>query len=85
MKIGFGIDANSRRRERTGLPATATSANTVVHPEQSAALNAVLDKNRVPNNLAVFEGEDHSFDQTKHDEAFAAIKDWFTQQGALNP
>jgi acetyl esterase/lipase len=59
------------------------SLDNVVGPQQSADLQAILDKNQVPNDRKVFEGENHPIDQTKRDEVFAAIRDWFEQHGVL--
>jgi dienelactone hydrolase len=57
--------------------------DTVVRPQQSADFKAVLDKNRVPNERVVYEGEGHPIDQSKRAEVFAAVRDWFTHQGVL--
>jgi dipeptidyl aminopeptidase/acylaminoacyl peptidase len=59
--------------------------DSVVRPQQSADFKAILDKHRVPNKRVVYEGEGHPIDQSKREEVFAAIKDWFAKQGALKP
>jgi dienelactone hydrolase len=58
------------------------SVDTVVRPQQSADFKAILDRNRVPNQRTVFEGEGHPIDQTKRDEVFAAVRAWFEKHGA---
>ncbi|MCX7827171.1 MAG: prolyl oligopeptidase family serine peptidase, partial [Verrucomicrobiae bacterium] len=55
----------------------------VVRPEQSASLKEVLDRNRVPNERRVFEGEGHAIDQSRREEVFGAIRDWFRRHGVL--
>jgi dienelactone hydrolase len=57
----------------------------VVRPEQSASLKEVLDRNRVPNERRVFDGEGHAIDQSKREEVFNAIRDWFRRHGVLQP
>ena len=54
-----------------------------VRPEQSAQLKDVLDKNKVPVERHVFEGQDHPIDQTKRDDVYKHIREWFTNQGVL--
>jgi dienelactone hydrolase len=61
------------------------SADNTVRPSQSAALKEVLDKNQVPNERRVFEGEGHPIDQTQREEVFAAIRAWFEKHGAKEP
>jgi dipeptidyl aminopeptidase/acylaminoacyl peptidase len=58
-------------------------ADAVVRPSQSALLKDVLDKNRVPNERHVFDGEGHPIDQSKRGEVFARIRAWFEQHGVL--
>lgn len=57
------------------------AADPVVRPQQSADFKVILDKNRVPNQRTVYEGEGHPIDQSKRAEVFAAIQDWFTKHG----
>jgi acetyl esterase/lipase len=57
----------------------------VVRPEQSASLKEVLDRNRVPNERRVFDGEGHAIDQSKREEVFGAMRDWFRRHGVLQP
>ncbi|MCX7886620.1 MAG: alpha/beta fold hydrolase, partial [Verrucomicrobiae bacterium] len=59
------------------------SNDPVVRPEQSAALKEVLDRNHVPNERRLFEGEGHPIDQTRRDEVFRLIRQWFVQYGVL--
>jgi len=59
------------------------SIDTTVRPEQSAALQQVLERNRVTNSRHVFEGEAHPIDQTQREEVFRRIREWLTQQGVL--
>jgi len=55
----------------------------VVRPEQSAALKEVLDRHHIPNERRLFEGEGHPIDQSKREEVFSLIRQWFTQYGVL--
>jgi len=57
----------------------------VVRPEQSASLKEVLNRNRVPNERRVFDGEGHAIDQSKREEVFGAVRDWFCRHGLLQP
>lgn len=59
------------------------SKDTTVRPEQSAALKEILDRNKVPNDRVVYEGEGHPIDQSKRAEVFARLRQWFTTQGVL--
>jgi dipeptidyl aminopeptidase/acylaminoacyl peptidase len=59
------------------------SADPVVRPEQSASLKEVLDRSKVANERHVFDGEGHPIDQSKREEVFARIREWFTQHGVL--
>ena len=54
-----------------------------VRPSQSEQLKEVLDKNKVPNERRVFEGEDHPVDQTKREEVYSLIRAWFAKHGVL--
>ena len=53
------------------------SADRTVRPEQSATFQQILEKNRVPNERRVFEGEGHPIDQTRREEVFALLHKWF--------
>ncbi|MBI5685049.1 MAG: alpha/beta hydrolase [Verrucomicrobia bacterium] len=55
----------------------------VVRPEQSASLKEALDRNRVPNERRVFDGEGHAIDQSKREEVLGALRDWFRRHGVL--
>lgn len=59
------------------------SVDNTVRPDQSAALKEVLDRNKVTNDRRLFEGENHPIDQTKREEVFRLIREWFTQHGVL--
>jgi acetyl esterase/lipase len=59
------------------------SKDTTVRPEQSASLKEILDRNKVPNERVVYEGEGHPIDQSKRAEVFARLRQWFTVQGVL--
>ncbi|HEY6167225.1 MAG TPA: alpha/beta hydrolase-fold protein, partial [Verrucomicrobiae bacterium] len=61
------------------------SVDNTVRPSQSASLKEVLDKNKVPNERHVFEGENHPIDQTKREEVYAMIRAWFTKYEVLKP
>jgi len=58
--------------------------DTVVRPEQSAALKVVLDRNNVPNERLLFEGEEHNIDKSKKEEVLALIYQWFIKHGVLS-
>ena len=60
------------------------SADNTVRPAQSASLKEVLDRNKVPNERHIFEGEGHPIDQTEREEVFSRVREWFTKHGALN-
>jgi dienelactone hydrolase len=55
------------------------SNDTTVRPEQSASLKVILDKNKVPNDRLVADGQAHPIDQTMRDEVFRLIREWFTR------
>lgn len=59
------------------------SADTVVRPEQSASFKEILDQNKVINQRIVLDGEGHPIDQSKHEEVFTSIRNWFTENGVL--
>jgi acetyl esterase/lipase len=59
--------------------------DTTVRPEQSAALKQVLDKNKVPNDRLVADGQGHPIDQTMRDEVFRLVREWFEKQNLLKP
>ncbi len=58
--------------------------DTVVRAEQSAALKAVLDRNNVPNERVLFEGEGHNIDKSQKEEVLRLIRQWFIKHGVLN-
>lgn len=59
------------------------TADTTVRPEQSASLEEIMNKNEVPNERILFVGEGHPIDQTKREEVFRSIRDWFAKVGIL--
>jgi dienelactone hydrolase len=59
------------------------SNDPAVRPAMSESLKAILDKNKVPNERHVFEGEGHPIDQTKRAEVYDLLKKWFTRHGVL--
>ncbi|WP_395752013.1 prolyl oligopeptidase family serine peptidase [Prosthecobacter sp.] len=56
-----------------------------VRPEQSANFKQVLDKNHVPNDRLVADGQGHPIDQTMRDEVFRLVREWFQKQNLWNP
>jgi dienelactone hydrolase len=77
--------AAKAERIRTPFLILHGSVDPVVRPQQSADFKAVLDKHQVPNHRAVYDGEGHPIDQSKREEVFAAIKEWFTRHGVQRP
>jgi len=59
------------------------SNDTVVRPEQSASFKEILDQNKVANIRTILEGEGHPIDQSKREEVFSAVRNWFTKNGVL--
>ncbi len=59
------------------------SADNTVRPAQSESLKQILDHNKVPNERRVFENESHPIDQTKREEIFRQIREWFSRHGVL--
>jgi acetyl esterase/lipase len=70
-------------RIRTPFLMLHGSADNTVRPSQSESLKEVLDRNKVPNERLVFEGEGHPIDQTKREEVFTRLREWFTRHGVL--
>lgn len=56
-----------------------------VRPEQSAALQAVLDEHQVPVQRHVFEGVGHPVDQQRSSEVFERTRAWLARHGVLDP
>jgi predicted esterase len=54
-------------------------SDNVVRPDQSAALKQILDKNHVPNDRLVADGQSHPIDQTMREEVFRLVHEWFTK------
>jgi dipeptidyl aminopeptidase/acylaminoacyl peptidase len=54
-----------------------------VRPAQSELLKQVLDRNHVPNERHLFEGQGHPIDQTNRDEVFQRMRAWFSRHGLL--
>jgi dienelactone hydrolase len=85
-RAGFPAPSvDAAERIRTPFLILHGSVDPVVRPEQSASLKTVLDRNHVPNERHVFEGEGHPIDQTRREEVFAEIRAWFTKHGVLRP
>jgi len=59
------------------------STDTVVSPEQSASFKEILDQNKVANLRTILEGEGHPIDQSKREEVFSAVRNWFVGNGVL--
>jgi len=57
------------------------STDTVVRPEQSAALEEILRQQNIPQQRIVFSGEGHNIDQTQADKIFPAVGEWFKKYG----
>ena len=77
--------ANRAESIRTPLLMMHGSADNTVRPSQSEQLKTILDKNNVPNDRLVFDGEGHPIDQTNRKEVYSNIRSWFTKFGVLNP
>jgi dienelactone hydrolase len=75
--------AGKAEKIRTPFLMLHGSVDNTVRPSQSEQLKEVLDKNKVPNERHVFEGENHPIDQTKREEVFRLIRAWFTKCGVL--
>lgn len=73
--------------EKIGVPFLMLHGgnDTTVRPEQSAALKQVLDKNKVPNDRLVADGQGHPIDQTMRDEVFRLVREWFAKQDLIKP
>lgn len=57
--------------------------DTTVRPSQSEALKRILDRNKVPNDRLVMDGQNHPIDQTMRAETFRLVREWFEKQGVL--
>ncbi|MBX7210689.1 MAG: alpha/beta fold hydrolase [Verrucomicrobiaceae bacterium] len=57
--------------------------DTTVRPSQSEALKRILDKNKVPNDRLVADGQNHPIDQTMRTDVFRLIREWFEKNGVL--
>lgn len=57
--------------------------DTTVRPEQSAEFKRILDRNKVPNDRLIADGEGHPIDQTMREEVFGLIREWFVRNGVL--
>lgn len=58
--------------------------DTTVRPEQSLALKQLLDRNQVPNDRLVADGQGHPIDQTMREDVFRLIREWFAKNGVLD-
>jgi len=61
------------------------SADTTVRPQQSEEFKGILDKNRVPNERTVYDGEGHPIDQTQRERVFTSVRAWFEKHGSKRP
>ncbi len=77
--------ARASEKIRTPFLMLHGSVDNTVRPSQSESLKAVLDRNKVPNERHVFEGEGHPIDQTQPEEVFARLRDWFAKRGVVKP
>jgi dienelactone hydrolase len=81
---GFPAPSVERARKiRAPLLILHGGSDPVVRPEQSASLKEALDGNRVAAERRVFEGEGHAIDQSRRDEVFGLIRQWFAKHGVL--
>jgi dipeptidyl aminopeptidase/acylaminoacyl peptidase len=83
-RAGFPAPAASEAAKiRTPFLILHGADDETVRPEQSAALQAALQTNGVACLRHVYEGEGHPIDQTKRDDVFQRVKQWFAQYGVL--
>jgi dienelactone hydrolase len=61
------------------------STDTIVRPQQSEEFKGILDKNSVPNERTVYEGEGHPVDQTQRERVYDSVRAWFVKHGAKTP
>ncbi len=81
---GFPAPAvDAADRIRTPLLMLHGADDRVVRPEQSAALQEVLQRNQVANKRYVFEGHEHPVDQSHREEVLRLIRQWFREHGVL--
>lgn len=81
---------------REGFPAPAVSvvatirtpflilhgdADPVVRPEQSASFAEALQTGGVEHERILYPGEGHPIDQSKREEVFTAVREWFAKHG----
>ncbi len=86
ISIGEGYAAPTGEmaaKVRTPFLILHGSADTVVRPEQSASFQEILEQNKVVNQRTILEGEGHSIDQSKREEVFSAVRNWFRENGVL--
>jgi dienelactone hydrolase len=77
--------ATKAEQVRTPFLLLHGSADTTVRPSQSEELKGILDKNRVPNDRTVYDGEGHPIDQTQRERVFDSVRTWFAKYGAKTP
>jgi dienelactone hydrolase len=75
--------AQAAEKIRTPLLILHGGSDPVVRPAQSDLLKQVLDRNQVPNERHVFEGQGHPIDQTNRDDVFQRMRAWFSRHGVL--
>jgi dienelactone hydrolase len=70
------------QRIRTPFLMIHGADDTVVRPAQSGSLEAILDRNGVPNERTVYPGEGHPI-AGKQSEIYEAARRWFERHGVL--
>jgi len=68
---------------KTPLVMLHGSLDNTVRPDQSLALQEILERNRVANERHVFEGIQHPVDQQKAPEMFRLMRAWFARHGLV--
>lgn len=77
-RAGYAAPSNdAAERIRTPMIMFHGALDTTVRPEQSASLEKILDRNKVPTERHVYEGVNHPVDQQKGREMYALMKRWF--------
>ena len=59
------------------------TADSTVPPSASELFKEVLDKNHVPNERHLFEGEKHPLDQSNPEKLYALLRQWLTRHGVI--
>lgn len=72
--------------QRPFLPwALNTAKFQILGHRRDEALKRILERNQVPNDRFVADGQGHPIDQTMREEVFRLIRGWFARHGAANP